>query len=156
MKKLITALPLFLMILGCNQAPMSTDPSAIVAATQAWEAALNAKDVDGIVALYTSDARVLPPGAEMASGSDAVRTVFGGIIDAGFSGELTSIESKVFGDMAYDVGTLKLSVDGEVVATGKFIVTLHRSDDGEWLITNDIWNMDAPPAAPAEEDEPMD
>jgi len=35
-------------------------------------------------------------------------------------------------------------------------VTLHRSDDGEWLITNDIWNMDAPPAAPAEEDEPMD
>jgi len=156
MKKLLSTLPLFLLIVGCNQAPMSTDPSAIVAATQAWEAALNAKDVDAIVALYTSDARVLPPGAEMATGSDVVRTVFGGIIDAGIGGELTSIESKVFGDLAYDVGTLTLRVDGEVVATGKFIVTLQRSDDGEWLITNDIWNMDTPPAAPMEEDEPMD
>jgi ketosteroid isomerase-like protein len=135
---------------------MSADPSEIVAATDAWEAALNAKDVDGIVALYTSDARVMPPGAEMASGSDVVRTVFGGIIDAGFSAELTSIESKVSGDMAYDVGTLALSVDGEVVATGKFIVTLQRSDDGEWLITNDIWNMDPSTAAPAEEDESVD
>ena len=156
MKKLLSTLPLFLMIMGCNQAPMSTDPSAIVAATDAWEAALNAKDVDGIVALYTSDARVLPPGGDMASGSDAVRTVFGGIIDAGFSGELTSIESKVSGDMAYDVGTLALSVDGEVVGTGKFIVTLQRGDDGVWLITNDIWNMDAPPAAPAQEDAPLE
>ncbi len=156
MKKLLSTLPLFLMILGCNQAPMSTDPSAIVAATEAWEAALNAKDIDGLVALYTSDARVLPPNAEMASGSDAVRTVFGGMIDAGISGELTSIESKISGDMAYDVGTYSLQVDGAVVDTGKFIVTLHRSDDGEWLITNDIFNSDNPPAAPMEEDEPMD
>ena len=156
MKKLLTTLPLFLMILGCNQAPMSADPSAIVAATEAWEAAFNAKDIDGIVALYTSDARVLPPGGEMASGSDVVRTVFGGIIDAGIGGELTSIESKVSGNMAYDVGTLTLRVDGAVVATGKFIVTMRRGDDGEWLITNDIWNMDAPPAAPMEEDEPME
>ncbi len=156
MKKLLTTLPLFLMILGCNQAPMSTDPSAIVAATEAWETALNAKDTDGLVALYTSDARVLPPDGEMASGSDAVRAVFGGMIDAGFSGELTSIESKISGDMAYDVGTFSLRMDGADVGTGKFIVTFRRGDDGEWRITNDIWNMDAPPAAPAEEDEPMD
>ncbi len=156
MKKLLSTLPLFLMIVGCNQAPMSTDPSAIVAATDAWETALNAKDTDGLVALYTSDARVLPPDGEMASGSDAVRAVFGGMIDAGFSGELTSIESKISGDMAYDVGTFSLRMDGADVGTGKFIVTFRRGDDSEWLITNDIWNMDAPPAAPMEEDEPMD
>ena len=56
MKKLLSTLPLVLMIMGCNQAPMSADPSEIVAATEAWEAALNAKDVDGIVALYTVSA----------------------------------------------------------------------------------------------------
>lgn len=157
MKKLLSTLPLFLMILGCNQAPISTNPSAIVAATEAWEAALNDKDIDGIVALYTSDARVLPPNAEMASGSDAVRTVFGGMIDAGIGGELTSIETKVSGDMAYDVGTYTLRLDGEVIDTGKFITTSSRSDDGEWLITNDIFNSDnPPPPAPVEEDEPMD
>ncbi len=150
MKKLLTTLPLFLMIVGCNQAPMSTDPSAIVAATEAWETALNAKDTDGLVALYTSDARVLPPDGEMASGSDAVRAVFGGMIDAGFSGELTSIESKISGDMAYDVGTFSLRMDGADVGTGKFIVTFRRGDDGEWRITNDIFNSDNPAAAPAE------
>jgi len=156
MKKLLTTLPLFLMILGCNQAPVSTDTSTVVAATEAWEAALNAKDVDALVALYTSDARVLPPGGEMESGSDAIRTTFSGIIDAGISGELTSIESKISGDLAYDVGTLTLRIDGEVIGTGKFIVTMRRGDHGEWLITNDIWNMDAAPAAPAEEDAPME
>jgi hypothetical protein len=58
--------------------------------------------------------------------------------------------------MAYDVGTYTLRIDGEVIDTGKFITTSSRSDDGEWLITNDIFNSDNPPAAPAEEDESMD
>jgi uncharacterized protein (TIGR02246 family) len=150
MKKLLSTLPLFLVIVGCNQAPMSTDPSAIVAVTETWEAALNAKDIDGILALYTSDARVLPPNAEMASGSDAVRTVFGGMIDAGIGGELTSIGAKVSGDIGYDVGTYALHNDDGPVDTGKWIVTFQRGDDGEWLITNDIFNSDNPPAAPAE------
>ena len=150
MKKLLTTLPLFLMILGCNQAPMSTDASAIVAAAEAWEAAFNAKDHDALVALYTSDARVHPPNAKTASGGDAVRAVFGSLIDAGISGELTSVDSKVSGDMAYDVGTYVLQADGAVIDNGKYIVTLRRSDHGEWLITNDIFNSDNPPAAPAE------
>ena len=151
MKKLLSTLPLFLMMIGCNQAPMSEDPSAIVANTEAWEAAFNAKDVDGIVALYTSDARVLPPNAEMVSGSDAVRTIFGGFIDAGIGGELTSIESKISGNIAYDVGTYALHNDDGPVDNGKFIVTFRRGDDGEWRINNDIWNSDVPvPAEPTE------
>ena len=150
MKKLLSTLPLFLMILGCNQAPMSTDPSVLSSKTEAWEAAFNAKDVDALVALYTSDGRVLPPNAEMASGSDAVRTIFGGMIDAGISGELTSIDARVSGDVGYDVGTYTLRVDGEVIDTGKFIETFVRGADGEWRITNDMFNSDNPPAAPAE------
>ena len=156
MKKLLTTLSLFLMIMGCNQAPMSADPSEIVAATEAWEAAFNAKDIDALVAIYTSDGRVLPPNAEMASGGDAVRAVFGGLIDAGISGELTSIETRVSGDIGYDVGTYTLRLDGEVIDTGKYIETFVRGDDGEWLMNNDMFSSDNPPAAPAEEDESMD
>ena len=156
MKKLLSTLPLFLMILGCNQAPMSTDPSVISSKTEAWEAAFNAKDIDGVIALYTSDGRVLPPNAEMASGGDAIRAVFGGLIDAGIGGELTSIETRLSGDIGYDVGTYTLRVDGEVIDTGKFIETFQRGDDGEWRITNDIFNSDNLPAAPMEEDEPME
>jgi ketosteroid isomerase-like protein len=150
MKKLLSTLPLFLMIMGCNQAPMATDPSVISSKTDAWEAAFNAKDVDGIVAIYTSDGRVLPPNAPMASGGDAIRTIFGGFIDAGIGAELASIETKVSGDVAYDVGTYILRIDGEVIDTGKFIETFVRGTDGEWLMSNDIFNSDNPPAAPAE------
>ena len=156
MKKLLTTLPLFLMILGCNQAPMSTDPSVLSSQTEAWEAAFNAKDIDALVALYTSDARVLPPNAEMASGSDSVRTIFGGFIDAGIGGELTSIETRVSGDIGYDVGTYALHNDDGPVDTGKFITTFQRGDDGEWRISNDIFNSDNPPAAPAQEDAPLE
>ncbi len=156
MKKLLSTFPLFLMILGCNQAPMSADPSVLSSKTEAWETAFNAKDIDALVALYTSDTRVLPPNAKMASGGDAVRAVFGGLIDAGISGELTSIETRLSGDVGYDVGTYTLMDGDTVVDTGKFIETFLRGDDGEWRISNDIFNSDNPPAAPAEEDEPMD
>ena len=156
MKKLLTTLPLFLMILGCTQAPMSTDPSVLSAKTEAWEAAFNAKDIDGLVALYTSDTRVLPPNAEMVSGGDAVRTIFGGMLEAGLSVDLVSIEAKASGDVGYDVGTYVIMDGDAVIDTGKFIETFQRGDDGVWRMNNDIWNSDNPPAAPTEEDESMD
>ncbi len=156
MKKLLTTLPLFLMMMGCNQTPMSADPSVLSARTEAWEAALNAKDLDSLAALYTSDARLLPPNGEMASGGDAIRTIFGGLIDAGISGDLTSVETKVSGDMGYDLGTYTFMDGDTVVDTGKFIEIFHRGDDGEWLMTNDMWSSDLPPPAPMEEDPPME
>ncbi len=156
MKKLLTTLPLFLMIMGCNQAPMSADPSVLSARTEAWEAALNAGDIDSLVMIYTSDARLLPPNAEMTTGRDAARAIFGGMIDAGISGDLTSIDARVSGDMGYDVGTYTLMDGDTVVDTGKFIEIFHRGDDGEWRITNDMWSSDLPPAAPMEEDAPME
>ena len=156
MKKLLGTLPLFLMILGCNQAPMSTDGSVLSARTADWEAALDAKDIDALVMTYTSDARLMPPNGEMASGGDAVRTIFGGMLDAGLSADLVSIEAMASGDIGYDVGTYVIKDGDAVVDNGKFIEIFHRGDDGVWRISTDIWNSDVPVAAPMEEDEPMD
>ena len=156
MKKLLSTLPLFLMMMGCNQTPMSADPSVLSARTEAWEAAFNAGDIDALVMIYTSDARLLPPNGEMTSGGDAIRTIFGGLIDAGISGDLTSVETKVSGDMGYDLGTYTFMDGDMVVDTGKFIEIFHRGDDGEWLMTNDMWSSDLPPPAPMEEDPPME
>ena len=156
MKKLLTTLPLFLMMMGCNQTPMSADPSVLSARTEAWEAALNADDIDSLVMLYTSDVRLLPPNDEMVTGRDAARAIFGGMIDAGISGDLTSIDAKISGDMGYDVGTYTLMDGDTVVDTGKFIEIFHRGDDGEWLMTHDMWSRDLPAAAPMEEDEVME
>jgi len=156
MKKLLTTLPLFLMMMGCNQAPMSADPSVLSARTEAWEAAFNAEDIDALVMIYTSDTRLLPPNGEIATGRDAVRAIFGGLIDAGISGDLTSIDAKVSGDMGYDIGTYTLMDGDTLVDTGKFIEIFHRGDDGEWRITDDMWSSNLPAAAPMEEDAVME
>jgi uncharacterized protein (TIGR02246 family) len=109
----------------------------ITSRSDAWEAALNAADTDAIVDFYTSDARLLPPNGEMTSGKDAVRAVFGGMIEAGIGGDLTSIDAVVVGDIGYNVGTYTLTSGDALVDRGKFIETWSRGNDGQWRIAND-------------------
>lgn len=146
MNRILAVLPLILMLVGCNQAPQAVDPSVITSRSDAWEAALNAKDIDALVALYTSDARIMPPNGKMSSGSEAVRAQFGAMIDSGIGGELTSVEAMVAGDIGFNVGVYTLQAGGEVVDTGKYMETWRRGDDGQWRIANDIWNSDNAPA----------
>ena len=123
MKRLIALFPFFLVVIGCSQGPASTDASVITARSAAWDAALNAGDIDAIVALYTDDARVLPPNREMIVGADGVRAEFGGMIDAGLSVKLTPIETTVSGSFGYNVGTYVLSA-GDTTVDVALMLTL--------------------------------
>ncbi len=146
MRKLIAVLSLLVIAVGCTQGPPSADPSEIHARSAEWEAALNAGDIEAVAALYESDARLLPPNAEIQIGADAVRTLFGSMIDAGLTGKLNSLETQIAGDHAYNIGTYTLTAGDTVVDTGKYMETWHRGDDGQWRYTNDIWNSDMPAA----------
>ena len=148
MKRLVKFLPLFLFVTACGQSAPATDPSVITSRSAIWETALNAGDIETLMANYTSDARILPPNETAATGTEAVRAAFGSMIDAGISGSLTSMEAAVSGDIGYNVGNYTLTADGEVVDTGKYLETWQRGTDGQWRISNDIWNSDMP-AAPA-------
>ena len=145
MKRILALLSLGLVMTACGQQAPSTDTTALEARSDAWETALNAKDVDSLVDLYTEDARLLPPDGEMTSGKDGVRATFGGMIDAGISGETTRVETTVSGDVAYIVGTFTLVAGDETLGTGKYVETWRRGDDGQWLIANDIYNNDPSP-----------
>jgi len=146
MKRLLTLVPLFLIVTGCNQSPPSADSSVITSRSDAWEAALNAGDIDALVDLYASDARLLPPNGKIKSGSAAVRAEFGAMIDAGLNANLTSIEAKVSGDIGYNVGTYTLMLGDTQVDAGKYMETWRRGEDGQWRYSNDIWNSDMPVA----------
>jgi len=149
MKKLVTLFPLILVAVGCTQggAP-AADPSEITARSAEWDAALNAKDIDGIVALYTDDARMMAPNMPTGTGSDGVRAAFTGMIEAGLSVKLTSVDAVVSGDVGYNVGTYVLSAGDEQADIGKFLEVWERGADGVWRISNDIYNSDLPAAAP--------
>jgi uncharacterized protein (TIGR02246 family) len=142
MKKLVALLSLALVMTACGQKSPATDTTALEARSDAWESALNAKDVDALVDLYTEDARLLPPDGVMTSGRDGVRAAFGGMIDAGIGGETTRVETTVSGDIAYIVGTFSLTSGDDLLGTGKYIETWRRGADDVWLIANDIFNND--------------
>lgn len=151
MKKLATILPLVLIISACGQP--SGGGAAFTPRDNEWQAAMNAKDIEGVVALYTDDARLLPPNLEATTGKDAIREAFGGMIEAGLSVELNAIEHKSGGDIAYVVGTFKLTAGDDVADQGKYIEIWHRGADGEWLMANDIWNSDKPAAGGGDDDD---
>ena len=146
MKRLVRFLPLFLFVAACSQNAPATDPSVITSRSDIWETALNAGDIETLMTNYTSDARILPPNEKAATGAEAVRAAFGSMIDAGITGSLNSIEAAVSGDIGYNVGTYALSTGGDVVDTGKYLETWRRGADGQWRISNDIWNSDMPAA----------
>jgi len=145
MIRLIAVFPLLLVMTACGQSAPSTDTAGIEAGSDAWEAALNSKDIDALVNLYAEDARLLPPGGEMTVGQDGARAAFSAMIDAGQSGVTTIVEATVSGDVGYIVGTFTVQAGGEQVGTGKYIETWRRGNDGEWRIANDIFNNDSMP-----------
>ncbi len=145
MKKL-SVVALSLIAVAACAPPAAQDSAEIRALSGEWIAALNAGDVDTLVAMYSQDARVLPPNAELGQGHDAVRASFGGMIDAGLGGTLETLELLAAGDVGYHVGTYTLTAEGAEVDRGKFIEAWRRID-GEWKITNDIYNSDLPAAA---------
>lgn len=142
MNRYFYILPVALVIGACMQPTDSGSPFS--SRDGDWQAAMNAGDADAIAALYADNARVLPPNAEATIGHDAVREIFGGMIDAGLTAELNVVETQSSGDLAYNVGTYTLTADGEVVDQGKYVETWRRGGDDVWLMTNDIWNSDLP------------
>ncbi len=132
------------MLTGCAQ-PRAQESSALAERAEAWQDAFNARDIEAVAALYTEDARMMPPNGPMGTGREAVRADLQGLLDAGLTGTLETLETVVAGDLGYRVGTYVLNApDGSVADKGKFI-EIWRLVDGTWKISRDIYNSDLPP-----------
>jgi ketosteroid isomerase-like protein len=133
-------------ITGC--APQTADQSAELAAlTDQWEEALNAGDAAGIAAIYAEDCVLMPPNAELGTGRSFAKAMFGGMIEAGLTGELDTLVASAAGGVGYHAGTYWLAApDGTIVDRGKYMEGWQKVD-GEWKIVHDIWNSDWAPYA---------
>ncbi|GAB4367833.1 MAG: hypothetical protein Kow0062_00500 [Acidobacteriota bacterium] len=139
-----------LAVLTACAPPQVTDTSAEIAeATGRWEPTFNAGDLDGLVAIYAEDARLLPPNAEPMQGADALHAAFGPMIEAGQQISLEQIETVGRDDTGFNVGLYTVTTgDGTTVDRGKYVETWRRID-GSWKMTNDIWNSSLPAIAGA-------
>ncbi|HEY7505735.1 MAG TPA: DUF4440 domain-containing protein [Gemmatimonadales bacterium] len=108
------------------------------------------QDVEAILAFWTDDARVYPPGMPPVSGKPALRNyVQGALAVPGFHITWTSSEAHLSpdGHLAYLLSTNAVTVpgpDGKPVTTrGRAVTIWRRESDGEWRCAIDMWN-DAP------------
>jgi len=130
---------LALSVVACAPQDQSAELAAL---TDGWEKALNAGDVDALVALYADDCVLMPPNMELAKGLDAARGAFGGMIAAGQTGELDTIVATAAGGVGYHTGTYWIKdANGTIVDRGKYMEGWQKAG-GEWKIVHDIWNSD--------------
>jgi ketosteroid isomerase-like protein len=139
----IAAILAIVVLAAC--APQGSQSSPELAAMSSrWSQAISSGDLDTLMAMYTSDCRILPPNAPMEQGTAAARAEFSKLTDAGLTVELNALEATVAGDIGYRVGTYSLfGPDGSPVDSGKFIDVWRKTAAG-WQTSNDMWSSDLP------------
>lgn len=137
---------------GCAQSPVPEAFPQDVA--DAWVERYAAHDAAGIAALYTEDAQLLPPGAEVISGRAAIQEYIAKTNPPGSPTlEFATIETLVFGGYAHRQGSFRVKgPDSAAPETGKY-VELWKKVDGKWLIHRDMWSWNAPPTTDTPPDE---
>ena len=96
----------------------------------------------------------MPPEAPAVTGPDAIREFLAKDVEkakkAGTKLVAADDESVgVSGRLGFHNGSFKLvSASGSTLGTGKYLEVWHRSVDEKWQIIRDVWNADAPAAAP--------
>ena len=98
-------------------------------------------DSQGMATLYTSDGSLLPPGAEIQKGANAIAAFWQMVMDMGIKGaRLETLEVEQQGETAIEVGQYELSgADGNRMDQGKYIV-IWKNQAGQWKLHRDIWN----------------
>jgi uncharacterized protein (TIGR02246 family) len=112
-----------------------------------WLEAFNSGDAAAVVAQYTDAGRLLPPNADIVAGRDQLAPFVQGFIDTGAKLKFDLIDVYETPDVCTSVGRYEMTFDGsDDRDLGKFIEVWVRQGDGSWLIADDIFNSNLPPA----------
>jgi uncharacterized protein (TIGR02246 family) len=145
-----------LCLLGCASgpalSPYAEARAGIQEANQLLIAAALVGNGDRVATVFADDATILPfklPGT--IHGHVAIaeywrnRLATARILDL----ELTTTEVSVTGDLAYEVGTNRVTTKAgdaaQVLSTGRYLVVWRRGGDGRWRIQVDCPIPDPPP-----------
>ena len=133
-------------IAGCLilvAAPASAQDKATIAKfNDAWAAAFNKGDASAVAAMYTEDAFVLPPGAEMVKGRAAIEAFWRQAAQQMGDAKLTTVDVLPLGPRAArEIGTVSLKSKSQPPQeiTAKYAV-VWRKVGGKWKLATDIWN----------------
>ena len=121
------------------QGIQAQDEADIRAIDVAWAKAVASKDADQTASFYAEDGVLLAPGAPMASGKDAIRKTWAGLMGTpGFALSFApaKIEISKSGNSAYEIGDYQLTVKGKngkpQTDKAKYVVVWGKQADGAW------------------------
>jgi len=102
------------------------------------------RDVSHLERVYTRDARILPPGAPMIAGRDAIQAFWAAGIAAldCRSATLETVHAEPAGDMVFEIGKAMLKLGSGQAAEVKYVV-LWKQEDGAWKWHVDMWSANA-------------
>ena len=98
--------------------------------------------------IYTSNARILPPGAAMVAGRESIKKFWSDLIKSmnAKSAVLASIEVLPAGDGLVEIGRATLTAEPPGQAPAQMevkYVVYWRQEDNRWKWHVDIWNQSA-------------
>jgi uncharacterized protein (TIGR02246 family) len=132
-----------IVLIGFIAAPaLAQDKATIEKLNDAWTAAFNKGDAAAVAAMYTEDAYVLPPGADMVKGRSAIEAFWRQAAQRMGDAKLTTIDVLPLGrTAAREIGTVTLKTKSQPPQeiTGKYAV-VWRKVGGKWRLATDIWN----------------
>jgi ketosteroid isomerase-like protein len=108
------------------------------------ETVVKARNFAVLNQIYTVDARILPPGADLIEGREKIM----GFWQAAVVGmnvqdaKLVSVNAHLAGDSIIEVGRATLFLPEGQTAGVKYVVEW-RQEGGAWKWHTDIWNMNA-------------
>jgi len=115
-----------------------------------WADAINAGDVERVVALFDVGARILPPAAPPVVGREAIRGFTEALLqrpELVLETEVESVHAAAANDLAYSQGSYRLSwqaATGERVQTRGSYAVVWGKREGEWRILLDSFNSSTP------------
>jgi uncharacterized protein (TIGR02246 family) len=156
------ALVSILVTIGCQTATppgAKQDTSAAMAKIgtlrDQYAAAFNSNDAAAVAASYTDDAVMMSSNQPAVEGKAAIQSSYQDMFKRGsFKIAITSLETQVAGDWAYDRGTAMITMTPKaggkpMEESSKYLVILKKQADGSWKCHRDIDNSNAPMTAPA-------
>lgn len=121
-----------------------TDIDAILRQSERWSEHYVNESLRGLAELYTDDGKILPNGADIIEGREAIAEHFK--MKEGYSPLSHTVQSEeitICGEYAYDYGyyqgTNENARKEQNSFSGKYVI-IWKKLDGKWLIYVDIWN----------------
>ena len=108
------------------------------------ETVIKGREFAALDRVYTTEARILPPGADLIEGRKNIVDFWqAAVTGMNVQGaKLVSIDAHVAGDSIIEIGRAQLFLPGNQSAEVKYVVEW-KQEDGAWKWHTDIWNMNS-------------